>query len=123
MFAKNTAANSAAKREPLAAAKQPEPEPKAEAKSSGLGNPPEPDSAPEPLEIYAALPAELHLFDPQPGHFVLVDDSVVTTVSEVGQWQYWLQIESKEKSWIGTSVVPEFNPVFDFEYLSFVFNH
>lgn len=121
MYAKNTVANTGAKREPAAAAKEPEPEP--EAKGSGPSNAPVPDSAPEPLEIYAALPAELHLFDPQPGHFVLIDDSVVATVSEVGQWQYWLQIENQEKSWVGASVVPEFNPVFDFEYLSFVFNH
>lgn len=128
MYAK---ANTAAKREPLAAAKQltpesepiPETEPKPEHEPQKSSHPPEPDSAPEPLEIYAAVPAELHLYDPQPGHFVLVDESVIATVSEVGTWQYWLQIENKDKSWIGTSVVPEFNPVFDFEYLSFVFNH
>ncbi|GAO17743.1 uncharacterized protein UV8b_07416 [Ustilaginoidea virens] len=128
MYAK---ANTAAKREPLAAAKQltpesepiPEPEPEPEHEPQKSSHPPEPDSAPEPLEIYAAVPAELHLYDPQPGHFVLVDESVIATVSEVGTWQYWLQIENKDKSWIGTSVVPEFNPVFDFEYLSFVFNH
>ncbi|KAK8922603.1 Vacuolar import and degradation protein 27 [Metarhizium anisopliae] len=138
MYAKKTAANTGAKREPLAAAAAAslsEPEPEAESepelepelepetKGSGQSKAPEPDSAPEPLEIYASLPAELHLFDPQPGHFELIDDSVIATVSEVGQWQYWLQIESKERSWVGTSVVPEFNPVFDFEYLSFVFNH
>ncbi|KYK54857.1 Vid27 family protein [Drechmeria coniospora] len=81
------------------------------------------DTPPKPIEIYAAVTAELHLFDPQPGHFALVDDSVIATVSEVGKWEYWLQIDGKEKSWLGTPVVAEFNPVFDFEYLSFVFNH
>ncbi|KAG5970954.1 hypothetical protein E4U55_001353 [Claviceps digitariae] len=114
----------ATKKERFSAAKEatPEPEPQKEEEQSTL-NTPEPETAPEALDIYAAVPAELHLFDPQPGHFVLIDDSVIATVSEVGKWQYWLQIENKGKSWLGTSVVPEFNPVFDFEYLSFVFNH
>ncbi|KAG6255396.1 hypothetical protein E4U24_006859 [Claviceps purpurea] len=98
-------------------------EPQNDAPKQSVSQPPPVESAPEALEIYAALPAELHVFDPQPGHFVLVDDSAIATVSEVGQWQYWLQIENQQKAWLGTSVVPEFNPVFDFEYLSFVFNH
>ncbi|KAK5995548.1 Vacuolar import and degradation protein 27 [Cladobotryum mycophilum] len=84
---------------------------------------PEVETAPEPLEIYAAVTAELHLFDPQPGHFVLVNDSIIATVSEIGKWEYWLQIEGNGKAYIGTPVIAEFNPVFDFEYLSFVFNH
>lgn len=110
MFAKQHQANTAAKREPV-----PAPVPQ-------IHEPVEP-AAPEPIEIYATVTAELHLFDPQPGHFVMVEESVTAVVSEVGKWEYWLQIDGEEKSWIGTSVVPEFNPVFDFEYLSFVFNH
>ena len=82
-----------------------------------------PENPPQALEIYTAVAAELHLFDPTPGHFVLVDDAVTATVSEVGKWEYWLQIESQQKSWLGAPVVAEFNPVFDFEFLSFVFNH
>lgn len=81
------------------------------------------NSPPEALEIYATVSAELHLFDPQPGHFALVDDAVTATVSEVGKWEYWLQIEGKNEAWLGTPVVADFNPVFDFEFLSFVFNH
>lgn len=84
---------------------------------------PDASSPPEALDIYAAVSAELHLFDPQPGHFALVDDAIVATVSEVGKWEYWLQIEGEDKAWLGTPVVADFNPVFDFEYLSFVFNH
>lgn len=106
--------NVAAKREAKAA--QPEEE-QEESHGYDANNPP------EAREIYASIPAELHLYDPQPGHFVMVDESVVATVSEVGKWEYWLQVESKAKAWLGTSVVAEFNPVFDFEYLSFVFNH
>ncbi|KAG6032325.1 hypothetical protein E4U41_007248, partial [Claviceps citrina] len=124
MYAK---ANMALKQEPLPVAEEVAEEASLDSEppktQSGASRPPEPEPAPEALEIYAAVPAELHLFDPQPGHFVLIDDSVIATVSEVGRWEYWLQIENQTKSWLGTSVVPEFNPVFDFEYLSFVFNH
>lgn len=81
------------------------------------------DNPPDAIEIYATISAELHLFDPQPGHFVIIDDSAIASVSEVGKWEYWLQIEGKDRAWLGAPVVPEFNPVFDFEYLSFVFNH
>lgn len=44
-------------------------------------------------------------------------------VSEVGTWQYWLQIMSSEKDWLGQPVIADINPVFNFEYLSFIFNH
>ncbi|TFB07753.1 Vacuolar import and degradation protein [Trichoderma ghanense] len=80
-------------------------------------------AAPTPLEIYAAVSGELHLYDPQAGHFSQVEDSVIVTVSEVGKWEYWLQIDAAGKSILGTPVTPEFNPVFDFEHLSFIFNH
>ncbi|PNY28855.1 Vacuolar import and degradation protein 27 [Tolypocladium capitatum] len=115
MYKQRTAANSA-KRGAVAAPEQ-QPEARLPAQAPG------PDSPPRAIEIYATVTAELHLFDPQPGHFVMVDDSVIAMVSEVGQWEYWLQIDGKGKSWLGAPVVAEFNPVFDFEYLSFVFNH
>lgn len=80
------------------------------------------NNPPKPREIYTSIAAELHVYDPQPGHFAPVDDAVVATVSEVGQWEYWLQIEGKQP-WLGTPVVSDFSPVFDFQFLSFVFNH
>ncbi|KAK2939362.1 Vacuolar import/degradation Vid27, C-terminal [Fusarium oxysporum f. sp. vasinfectum] len=110
-----TQANSAAKREPAFVPEQ-------EIEAPVLTGP-DASNPPEALEIYAAVVAELHIFDPQPGHFALVDDSVIAQVSEVGKWEYWLQIESNDKAYLGTPVVADFNPVFDFEYLSFVFNH
>ncbi|KAK1251579.1 hypothetical protein MKX07_007058 [Trichoderma sp. CBMAI-0711] len=85
--------------------------------------PQEAKAAPTPLEIYAAVSGELHLYDPQAGHFSQVEDTVIVTVSEVGKWEYWLQIDAAGKSILGTPVTPEFNPVFDFEHLSFIFNH
>lgn len=115
MLSKKSKANSAAKREPATIPEQ-------EIEVPELAGP-DAESPPEAIEIYAAVTAELHLFDPEPGHFVMVDDTIIATVSEVGKWEYWLQIESTEKAWLGTPVVADFNPVFDFEYLSFVFNH
>lgn len=85
--------------------------------------PADPPAAPEAKEIYAYLPAELHLFDPTAGHFALVDEDVIATVSEVGTWEYWLQVESKQKAWVGMPVEANMGPTFDFEFLSFIFNH
>lgn len=74
-------------------------------------------------EVLANEEAELHLFDFQSGTFILQDEEITATVSEVGNWKYWLQITGKTKQWLGQEVVPELNPVFNFEYLSFIFNH
>ncbi|RPA95041.1 VID27-domain-containing protein [Choiromyces venosus 120613-1] len=79
--------------------------------------------APEIQEILTRETAELHLFDVSTGTFVLQEQKVTATVSEVGQWQYWLDIEGENKSWLGQPVIADINPVFNFEYLSFIFNH
>lgn len=80
-------------------------------------------NVPEAREILAKERAELHMFDFASGTFILQDSDVVATVSEIGNWQYWLQITGAEKEWLGQSVVGDINPVFNFEYLSFIFNH
>lgn len=80
-------------------------------------------SQPEAQEVLAKESAELHMFDFTTGTFVLQDASVVATVSETGNWQYWLQITGQDKEWLGQPVVADINPVFNFEYLSFIFNH
>lgn len=83
-----------------------------------------PSSNPPPAtEILAKEKAELHLFDFASGTFILQDSDVVATVSEIGKWQYWLQITGSEKEWLGQAVIADINPVFNFEYLSFIFNH
>ena len=79
--------------------------------------------APSSREILAKERAELHLFDFDSGSFIIQDPSVTATVSETGNWQYWLQINGTEKDWLGQRVVADLNPVFNFEYLSFIFNH
>lgn len=78
---------------------------------------------PEAREVLAKESAELHLFDVQSGTFIQQDAAVTATVSEIGDWQYWLQISGKDKEWLGQPVVGDINPVFNFEYLSFIFNH
>ncbi|KAJ5472896.1 hypothetical protein N7530_006897 [Penicillium desertorum] len=78
---------------------------------------------PEAKEILCKENAELHLFDFSTGTFVLQESDIVATVSEVGTWQYWLQISGEDKEWLGQAVVADINPVFNFEYLSFIFNH
>ena len=78
---------------------------------------------PASREVFVKERAELHLFDFDSGSFILQDPSVVATVSETGTWQYWLQITGSEKEWLGQRVVADLNPVFNFEYLSFIFNH
>ncbi|EKD18782.1 vacuolar import and degradation protein [Drepanopeziza brunnea f. sp. 'multigermtubi' MB_m1] len=77
---------------------------------------------PEALSILAEEPAELHLFDFVSGAFILQDPKVKATVSEVGKWRYWLQIESDDRDWLGQEVIADINPVFNFDYLSFIFN-
>lgn len=78
---------------------------------------------PEARELLTKERAELHLFDFQTGTFVLQDSNVTATVTEVGDWRYWLQINGEDKDWLGQAVVADINPVFNFEYLSFIFNH
>ena len=78
---------------------------------------------PKQLEVFVKERAELHLFDFRSAEFILQDPEVTALVSQTGPWQYWLQITGKEKDWLAQEVVPEINPVFNFEYLSFIFNH
>lgn len=80
-------------------------------------------NAPKSTEILVTEEAELHLFDFQSGTFILQDASVQALVTEVGNWKYWLQITGEKEQWLGQEVVPDINPVFNFEYLSFIFNH
>jgi VID27 C-terminal WD40-like domain/VID27 N-terminal region/VID27 PH-like domain len=119
---RNTA-NSALKRErnPTKASK---PSPKSNAaRDEAPTKAPPSSNHPAALEILTKEVAELHLFDFPSGSFIIQDVDVVATVSEVGKWQYWLQISSEDKNWLGQPVIADINPVFNFEYLSFIFNH
>lgn len=78
---------------------------------------------PEAVGTLAECVAELHLFDFPSGTFIQQDAKVRATVTELGNWQYWLHIAGDEREWLGQPVVDDINPVFNFEYKSFIFNH
>lgn len=99
------------------------PKPKAPAHESVPTIAPPSADVPSSRESLSKEHAELHLFDFESGSFILQDPSVVATVSEIGNWRYWLQITGSKKEWLGQEVVADLNPVFNFEYLSFIFNH
>jgi hypothetical protein len=84
-----------------------------------------PPSAAQPKAIstLADKVAELHLFDFPSGTFVLQDPKVRATVTEIGNWQYWLHIEGEDREWLGQPIVDDINPVFNYEFKSFIFNH
>lgn len=75
-------------------------------------------------EVLTRQDGELHLFDFQTGTFILQAPSAIAVVSDLGNWKYWLQITSPDgREWLGQEVVADINPVFNFEYLSAIFNH
>lgn len=78
---------------------------------------------PQAVEVLADVSAELHLFDFPTGTFICQDAKVRVTVSEIGNWDYWLHIAGDEREWLGQPVVEDINPVFNYEYKSFIFNH
>ncbi|KAI0973543.1 VID27 cytoplasmic protein [Xylaria arbuscula] len=84
--------------------------------------PPAAPPQPEPLEVLSHELAELHFYDFASGSFVLRDASVSAQVSDIGKWNYWLHVASKDQDWLGIPVVADMNPVFNFEFLSFIFN-
>lgn len=115
----NVVANSTAKR----AIKTPSRSATQVVKDEGPTAAPAAAAIPTATEVLCKENAELHLFDFQSGSFILQDPAVVATVSEIGKWQYWLQISGADKHWLGQNVVADINPVFNFEFLSFIFNH
>ncbi|KAI1773110.1 VID27-domain-containing protein [Hypoxylon cercidicola] len=132
MFQLRNEANVSAKRDhaPSTASVLSEPEPKpyvykekeAETKPAKQAGPPEPPAQPEPQEILAMELGELHFFDFPSGAFVIQDVSVTAQVSDIGGWNYWLHIASAERQWLGIPITADINPVFNFEFLSFIFN-
>jgi hypothetical protein len=78
---------------------------------------------PQALETLSKEVAELHLFDFPTGTFIQQDASVTATVTEIGDWNYWLHIVGDGREWLGQPIVDDINPVFNFEFKSFIFNH
>ncbi|KAH7410006.1 VID27 cytoplasmic protein-domain-containing protein [Phaeosphaeria sp. MPI-PUGE-AT-0046c] len=84
-----------------------------------------PASAPKPEALHTLVQgeAELHLFDFPSGTFIRQAPKVYVEVLELGNWEYWLHIASEEREYLGQPIVDDINPVFNFEYKSFIFNH
>ncbi|KAK6498555.1 hypothetical protein TWF481_011143 [Arthrobotrys musiformis] len=67
--------------------------------------------------------AELHLYDMDSGTFILQDSELEAYVIDNGGWQYTLEVtDPGKKLWVTQPVVPDISPVFNFDYLSFIFN-
>jgi len=65
---------------------------------------------------------ELHLYDTEARTFVLHDDTIELTIFDLGGYNYWLKIAGNKGALVGRSVTDDLAPVFNFEYLSFIFN-
>ncbi|KAF2688047.1 vacuolar import and degradation protein-like protein [Lentithecium fluviatile CBS 122367] len=78
---------------------------------------------PNTLGTLAEGVAELHLFDFPSGTFVIQDPKVTASVTEIGNWEYWLHIVGENREWLGQPVIDDINPVFNHEFKSFIFNH
>ncbi|KAF2640407.1 vacuolar import and degradation protein-like protein [Massarina eburnea CBS 473.64] len=78
---------------------------------------------PDALSTLTEATAELHLFDFPSGTFVKQDAAVRTTVTEIGSWEYWLHIVGEDREWLGQPIIDDINPVFNYEFKSFIFNH
>lgn len=65
---------------------------------------------------------ELHLYDIESRSFVQKEDLVEIVVFDLGNFNYWLKIQNNTGSIVGRGVTDDLAPVFNFEYLSFIFN-
>ena len=79
--------------------------------------------APESRKVLCNERAELHLFDFASTTFLVQDAEVQAVVSEIGNWQYWLQITGSKQQWLGQEVGSDMNPVFNFDEQCLIFNH
>lgn len=82
---------------------------------------------PEELsEVQGALIFEsvisLHLFDATSGSFVEQLEKADVSIYDQGKFDFWLEVDSSSKRFIGMPIASDMNPVFNYEHLSFIFN-
>ncbi|EPS40325.1 hypothetical protein H072_5863 [Dactylellina haptotyla CBS 200.50] len=73
---------------------------------------------------------ELHLYDMDSGAFILQNSDVVAQVIEQGNWNYSIRVtllneqqdHEADIDILSQVVIPDISPVFNFDYLSFIFN-
>lgn len=64
----------------------------------------------------------LYLFDPLKEEFILQEHPMGISLIEIGTFEYWLDINSKETK-LGNEVTQELNPTFDDDKVGFIFNY
>ncbi|KAF3199226.1 hypothetical protein TWF679_001555 [Orbilia oligospora] len=75
------------------------------------------------LPILTKELVELHLYDTDSGTFILQDSELEAYVFDNGGWKYTLEVANPGKGvWVTQVIVPDISPVFNFDYLSFIFN-
>ncbi|EPY50504.1 Vid27 family protein [Schizosaccharomyces cryophilus OY26] len=74
-------------------------------------------------ELMGFVHAELYLFDSLEEIFVLQSKDAEACIYDLGDWNYWFTLTSKERKWLKQSVESKMNPVFSFEHLSFIWNY
>lgn len=64
----------------------------------------------------------LHLFDAATGVFVEQLSEADVSIYAQPNFEFWLEVDSSTKKFIGVPIDAEMNPVFNYEHLSFIFN-
>lgn len=84
---------------------------------------------PEPTEIPEIRGAllydsvvSLQLFDAATTKFIEQLPRANLSIYDLGKFEYWLEVDSRSKRFIGCAISSEMNPVFNYEHLSFIFN-
>jgi hypothetical protein len=66
--------------------------------------------------------AELHLYDVGTSAFIQQEPAVEAIVYDLGGFNYWLKVSGSKETWVSRAVDDDLSPVFNFEYLSAIFN-
>jgi hypothetical protein len=66
--------------------------------------------------------AELHLYDVGTSAFIQQESVVEAIVYDLGGFNYWLKVSGSKDTWVSRAVEDDLSPVFNFEYLSAIFN-
>ncbi|KAI5962962.1 VID27 [Candida pseudojiufengensis] len=82
----------------------------------------EEDPHPKGEVVYASKKFALHLYDSTTGSFLLKSSTNELEIIDLGNWEFTLFIIG-EKIKINSSLTKNMNPTFNYEHLSFIFNH
>ncbi|AQZ10137.1 VID27 (YNL212W) [Zygosaccharomyces parabailii] len=80
-----------------------------------------PSSVPKGKHL-CSLEAEVLVFDPMEERFISQEKDATVVVIETGQYEYWLSVQG-DPTRLGTDILPNINPTFDFVAHGFIFNY